>query len=251
MDYKDIRWKFIEVSGRYDLINPTTQEDDGADFYLNAGQRYLDRLLDTGKMNARYPVIVTAGIIVVKTIGLRAVREVWAANADGKVQLIPESLQKLRTEYSEESSGIAQACPKYYAPGFFRPYPDTLASVAGMYNVEDLLLFSVGPPSQHFNYNGIVIMPPPDGTYTIEILGLFYSPTLSATLAAEVWTQTRSYWTEAQPDTLIAAALFKVDSLYKNVDAAKEYRALVMDDVLGLDRDTVEEDLTGNMQMGG
>jgi len=251
MDYKDIRWKFIVVSGRYDLINSTTFEDDGADFYLNAGQKYLDRLLDTGKMNARYPVIVEAGTFVVKSIGIRAIKEVWAANADGKIQLIPDTMQRLKTEYSEEFSAVAQGVPRYYAPAVFRPHPDTLASVTGMYNVSDLLLYNAIAPAQHFNYNGIVIMPPPDGTYTIEILGLFYSPVLSATLAAEVWTQTKSYWTEAQPDTLIAAALYKVDALYRNLDAAKEFRSIVMDDVIGLDKDTVEEDLVGNMQMGG
>ncbi len=250
MDYKDIRTKFVELSGRYDLTT-NTEEDSGADFFLNAGQKYLDRLMDTGKMNARYPVIVAAGTYIVKSVGIRAIREVWAGNADGKYQLIPDTLQKLREEYSEEFSDVSQGTPAYYAPAVFRPYPDTLASVTGMYNVSDLLLYNAVAPAQHFNYNGIVIMPPPDGTYTIEILGLFYSPTLSATLAGVTWTQVKSFWTEVHPETLIAAALFKLEGFYRNTEGSKDFKATVMDDIVGLDHDAVEEELTGDMQMGG
>ena len=52
MNYKDVRDKFVEISGRYDLIT-ATNEDNGADFFLNAGQKYLDRFLDAGKAIAR------------------------------------------------------------------------------------------------------------------------------------------------------------------------------------------------------
>ena len=250
MDYKDIRIKFAELSGRWDLLTATF-EDAGADFFLNAGQKYLDHLLDAGKMLGRYPVIITAGTHIVKTIGLRAIREVWAANVDGKFQLLPDTLQKIKTEYSEEFSSVSQGVPKYYAPAIFRPFPDTLASTAGMYSVGDLLLFSATAPAQHFNYNGIVIMPPPDGTYTIEIVGLFYSPTLSATLSGSVWTQTKSFWTEVHPDVLLSAAIYKLHALYHNTSGAADYKALVLEDVLGLDKDIVEGDLVGYLQMGG
>jgi hypothetical protein len=250
MNYLDIRNKFIELSGRYDLTN-NDQTDSGADFFLNAGQKYLDRLMDSGKMVARFPSLLSAGTFIVKSVGVRSIKEVWAANADGKYPLIPDTLQKLREEYSEEFSAVPQGAPKYYAPAVFRPFPDTLATSTGMYNVSDILLYNATAPSQHFNYNGIVIMPPPDGIYTIEIVGLFYSPTLYATLADGTWTQSASYWTEVHPETLIAAALFKLEGFYRNTEGAKDFKATVMDDMTGLDFDLVEEDLTGTLQMGG
>jgi hypothetical protein len=250
MDYVDIRKKFAELSGRWDLLTATF-EDAGADFFLNAGQKYLDRFLDTGKMVGRYPVIVAAGTYIVKTIGLRAVQEVWASNVDGKYQLLPDLLNKLKTEYSEEFSDVPQGTPTYYAPAIFRPYPDTLASTTGMYNVSDMLLFSAVAPAQHFNYNGIVIMPPPDGTYTIEIVGLFYSPTLSATLSGVTWTQTKSFWTEVHPEILLAAAIYKLHVLYHNTGGAIDYKASVMEDITGISNDAAEEDLVGTLQMGG
>jgi len=247
MEYKDIRLKFAELSGRYDLIT-ATYEDNGADFFLNHGQKYLDRLLDAGKMLARYPVILTAGEYIAKSIGIRAIKEVWAANSDGKSQLTKCSLDEIKTYYDEEFSSVTQGTPTYYAPAIFRPFPDTLASTAGMYNVSDLILNGAGP---HYTYDGIVLMPPCDGTYTIEIVGLFYSPTLSATLSGAVWTQTKSYWTEVQPEILIEAAIYKLQAMYHNTGGALDYKALVAEDILGLDQDIVEEEIAGSLQMGG
>jgi hypothetical protein len=251
MDYKDVRKKFVELSGRYDLIT-NTDEDNGADFFLNAGQKYLDRMLDSGKMVARYPVLLTAGTVVAKTIGLRAIKEVWIADSAGqKSQLERKAIADLRACYDEESSDISRNTPLYYAPAIFRPYPDTLATVTGMKDVEDLLLYSVGAPAQHFNYNGIIVMPPPDATYTLSIWGLFYSPTLSATLAAGTWTQVKSFWTEVHPEILLSAGLFKLESFYRNTEGAKDFKQTVMDDMTGLDFDSVEEDLVGDLQMRG
>ncbi len=252
MEYRLVRQKFVELSGRYDLVIPTTWEDNGADFFINAGQKFLDRMLDSGKTIARYPVIVTAGTFIVKSVGIRAIQEVWCANADGKTQLNLNTLQQIRTEYSEEFSSVDQGQPEYYAPAVLRPYPDTLASATGMYNVSDLLLYNATAPSQHFSYNGIVIMPPADGTYTIEILGLFYSPTLSATVNAGIWTQTMSFWTEIHPDVLIEAAIYKLHTLYNNTGAAADYKVSVIEDMMGIDHDAAQEDIgPGGLQMGG
>jgi len=252
VDYKDLRDMFIELSGRHDLVTDT-DEDAGADFFINAGQKTLDRFFgfSTGKASARYPVIVPAGTFIVKTVGLRAIKEVWLSNADGKTQLQKATINELKSSYNEEFSSVPQGTPGYYAPAIIRPYPDTLASSTGMYNVSDLLLYSATAPAQHYNYHGLVIMPPPDGTYTIEIVGLFYSPTLSATLSGSVWTQTRSYWTEVHPETLVKAALFELSNFYQGQDSIKSYKDTMMMDVIGIDNDIVEEELTGSLIMKG
>lgn len=245
--YLTIRNKFVELSGRYDLIN-NDQTDNGADFFLNAGQKYLDRMMSSGKAMARYPLQLTAGVYVAYCAGLRAVKEVWIADVDGKTQLEPVSMNWLRNEYSESFATVPYGVPKYYAPAVFRPFPDTATGgdLTGMYDTGDLLV-----DGTHFQMNGIVIMPPPETPYTLSIFGLFYSPTLYATLAAGVWTQSASYWTEVHPDTLIAAALFKLEGFYRNSEGAKDFKATVMDDVTGLDHDLVEEELAGSLQMGG
>ena len=245
MEYKDIRYKFAEISGRYDLVT-ATQEDNGADFFLNLGQKYLDRFFDDGKAIARYPVALAAGEYIAKTIGIRAIKEVWIANSEGKRELEKCTLQEIQSEYSEGLAYVAQGTPGYYAPALFRPYPDTLATITGLYGVDDLVLAA----TEHYTYNGVVIMPPPDTVYTLEIVGLFYSPTLSATLSGAVWTQTKSYWTEVHPETLIKAAIYQMKAMYHDSSSA-DYKAILAEDVTGLIADDTEQMLTSYLQMNG
>jgi hypothetical protein len=253
VDYKDLRDKFVALSGRYDLTT-NTGEDAGADFIINTAQKTLDRFFgfdSGGKATATYPVVVTAGTFIAKTVGVRSIKEVWAANVDGKYPLISDTIFKLKEEYSEEFASVAQGEPKYWAPVRFRPYPDSITAFTSMYNVSDLLVYNASAPAQHFNYDGVVIMPPADGTYTIGVVGLFYSPTLSATLSGVTWTQTKSYWTEVHPSTLIKAALYELEGFYRNTEGQKDFLATLKMDVTGLDNDAVEESLNGTLQMGG
>jgi hypothetical protein len=246
LTYKDIRKKFVEISGRYDLVNPDTWEDNGADFYLNMGQRMLDRRLDSKKMIARYPFALTAGSIIVKTTGLRSIKEVWIANAEGKAQLTYVPLNKLKGVYAEESASLENGVPLYYSPAVFRPFPDNLATVTSLYDVEDLLIAGT-----HYTYNGVIVMPPPSEGYTLTILGLFYSPYLSAALVGGTWVQTQSYWTMNEPQTLLEAALSRLATFAGNITSAREHKEAMLEDLRDLDFDAVDEILAGDMEMEG
>lgn len=253
MEYYLLRKKFCELSGRYDLMN-TDYTDNGADFFINAGQRFLDRMQNTGKMQAKNVQSVAAGTIKVYTPGLRAVHKVWAGNtASGLVELKKAgSVAYLRGLYEEQLSSVDQGTPEWYAPAIFRPFVDThtTTTLSGYYDIDDLILPVTTTPT-HYTNTGIIIMPPPDATYYISIYGLFYSPELSATYAAPTWTQTKSYWTEVFPDTLIQAALFKLEQFYRNAEGAKEWKQGVTEDILGFDLDAVEEECADIDQMGG
>lgn len=253
MDYKDIRLKFVELSGRYDLIKPSG-EDNGADFFINSGQKMLDRAQDTGKAKARLTKSLTAGTVLVTTVGLRAVKEVWVSNADGMLTLSPCEIGWLREYYRKKLSDVDSGAPAYFAPTVVRPFPDTATStdLTGLYDIEDLILYTTSPSvSGHWTYNGIIVMPPPDVAYTLSLWGLFYSPTLSATLSGSTWTQTKSFWSEEHPDTLLLAALYKLEAFYRNTEGAKDWQNALEVDLGGMDKDAVEEDLNGVSQMGG
>lgn len=248
MNYKDVRSKFAELSGRYDLIK-TTYEDNGADLFLNEGQKLLDRMFSDGPALARYPYPITSGSYKLYTTGLRAVKEVWLADDDGKSELVRESFSSLRHAYDGDLSNIESGAPAYYAPGIFRPWPDTLttASAATYDDVDDLIL-----DSTYYTYDGIIFRPISDGTYTMTIVGLFYSPTLSATLSGETWTQTKSFWTEVHPMTLIKAGLVSLESFYRTSAGLRDRMESLMLDVTGLDHDLVEKTIAGaSLQMGG
>jgi hypothetical protein len=252
MEYKDLRRKFVEMSGRYDLVN-ANWTDNGADFFINAGQKHLDRMLDLGKSKARLTKSLTAGTVLVTTTGLRAIKEVWVSNSSGMYELFPQSIANLRAYYAGKFSEATAGAPEYYAPAVLRPFPDTTvaADIAGFYDIEDLILHVAIAGTGHWTYNGIVVMPPADGTYTLSLWGLFYSPTLLATLSGSTWTQTKSFWTEEHPETLLMAALYKLEVFYRNTEGAKDWSGAMKEDMLGMDHDFVEEDLNGPSQIGG
>lgn len=245
MEYKDVRKKFVELSGRYDLVNQDWT-DNGADFFINAGQRSLDRGADVVKSRAKNVQSIVAGTVIVKTIGLRSVNKVWAGNStDGLIELEKVSIDDIRAEYGEQVSSIDQGTPAYYAAVGFRPYPDAVlaATWSGYYDIDDLLLADT-----HYTHRGIILCPPPDVAYYISIDGTFYSPELSATLAAGVWTQTMSYWSMVHPDLLLEAALLKLESFYRNTEGVKDWKNVLDMDVKTLEYDKVEEENINQME---
>ena len=251
MDYYLVRKKFCELSGRYDLINADLT-DNGADFYINAGQAHLDRMQSTGQMKAKYIKKVAAGTIKVYVAGLRSVHKVWAGNStDGLTELLKVDLDWLREEYEEQLGDVDQGTPYYYAPAVLRPYPDSSTStdLLGYYDIDDLQLHSTVP--DHYTYSGIVIMPPPDVEYYISVYGTFYSPTLSATLVGATWTQTKSMWTEVHPQILLKAALYELETFYRNSEGAKDWMSALQVEVTDIDKDFADLESFNINQIGG
>lgn len=248
MDYMYIRKKFVELSGRYDLVN-ANWTDNGADFFLNEGQMFLDRSSDIMKASAKNVQAITAGTIIMKTIGLRTAKEVWAGTSvDGLIPLVKRTLLSLKEEFGEQLSSVDQGTPAYFAPCAFRPYPDTTTALSwsGYYDIDDLVL-----DNTHYTYRGIIITPPPDKTYYVSIVGLFYSPTLSATLSGSTWTQTKSYWSENHPGILIQAGLLKLEAFYRNTEGVKDWKYSLDLDLVGLDKDEAADVAVDADQMEG
>ncbi len=250
MQYWQLRKMFVERSGRYDLVH-ADWTDNGADFFINAGQRWLDRMAETGKMVGKNAQLPASGTIQVYYAGLRGVKEVWAGNStDGLVKLEKKTLSALKEYYEKRIGSVDVGQPLYYAPASFRPIPDAQAAAgwATYYDVDDLILGDT-----HYIYNGVIIAPPTDGTYYISLVGKFYSPELSATFnaATDVWTQTKSYWTEVHPDILLQAALFKLEVFYRNTEGAKDWKGALDLDIAGLDKDLAEEELADICEMEG
>lgn len=251
MDYYLIRKKFCELSGRYDLIN-ADYTDNGADFYINAGQQALDRKQNSGNMQAKYLKQITAGTIKIPITSLRAVLSVWVGTStNGLTRLGKQSLDYMRSYYEKQIGDVTQGTPDSYAPAIFRPYPDTVTStsLSGYYDIDDLQLHATTP--DHFQYSGIIISPPPDSTMYLSVYGLYYSPTLSATLSAGVWTQTKSFWSETYPSILLKAALLELETFYRNSEGMKDWDTALTRDVLDLDKDAAEQEAADISEMGG
>jgi hypothetical protein len=256
MDYMLIRKRFCELSGRYDLMN-SDYSDNGADLYINAGQAALDRMQNTGKMRAKHVQSVAAGTIKVYSAGLRSVLDVWVGNSSEDMYHLKNArtLQYLYELYGEELEDVDKGAPEWYIPALFRPYPDTITGAtwtSSFEGISDLIFPASGATTPtHYTYDGIIIMPPPDETFYVSIYGLFYSPTLSATLSGATWTQTKSFWTEVHPQILLKAALKQLEMFYRNTEGVKDWDNALKEDTSGMDMDAAEEEAAGISQMGG
>ena len=103
MNLKEVRTMLVDVSGRFDLVTNTTDyADNGANFFINAGMRWIEGKVEHPKSAARYVKDLTYGEFLVNMLYSRAIKEVWISNADGRKQLERKSLTWIRSRYSKD-----------------------------------------------------------------------------------------------------------------------------------------------------
>lgn len=196
MNLVDIRAKFRELSGRYDLVNDDFS-DNGANFYINQGSRWLDKAVETTKSWASYMEVKAAGSWNVQFPQARAVKEVWISTVEGKWQLEKMRLQDMIASFfTKNPTEWTNGTPVYYSPILTRTIPETLTPA-------DIAAFSafVGLiTSTGYDYNAIILSSPVDQDTLVEIIGLFYSQTMTED------TDT-NFWSTVHPLLLVQAAI--------------------------------------------
>jgi hypothetical protein len=242
MNLGTIRDQFIKLSGRYDLgtlgtDSPSTDGTDlGADFYLNAGMKMLDRKRDSTKSIARYFNELAVDAWYDKFQLCRSIKEVWINNATGRSKLEKKDISWLRAKYSGLISATDSGTPLYYAPAELRTVEAT--------DMDSLGAFFNYVYSTTEDFTGVVIMPPADEAIGIEVWGHFYT--------AEMDTNSdRNYWTDIQPMLLIMAGLYQLEVSYRNTEGANDWELAIEKQITTMDFDNVEQDVQDVDQMEG
>jgi hypothetical protein len=237
MDLGELREKFIQFSGRDDLIN-SDNSDNGADYLINAGQRFLDRRIDFRKSSG----------VVFKSLAIdswylnlelcRSVEKVWVVDTEERWQLEKKELSWLYTNYDSLISGTDSGAMKYWS----------IANLRGI-NVERM--DSLGTFFNHTlsqgvseELTGIVVLPPTDVALVLEVWGKFYSPPLKED-------GDTSWWTQEADDILLMAALYKMEVFYRNTEGAKDWLNGIDLDLSDIDKDQVHEDNASKDQLEG
>ena len=227
MTLVEVREQFVKLSGRYDLVVDTTDwADAGADFFIQAGQDYLDRLHFAPKAENTIFEELAAGEWYVTFSKCRAIQEVWINNTEGRSKLTKKDMSWLYQQYSALISETDTGTPLYYCPARLRSTDKTDQTSLGTF----------------FNYvkddsdalRGILIFCPADEAIVVEIQGLFYSDALSSDTD-------ESYWSENWPAVLIKAALYQVEVFNRNTEGMKDWKFAIEDEFIGIDKDTIEE----------
>jgi hypothetical protein len=241
MNLKEIRTKFVELSGRFDLVVDTTDYvDNGANFFIQSGQRWLDRLENVSKSVGKVYKRIESGDWYAIFNDCRAVKKIYVADDESRWELVKKDLGWLMLEYEDAIDDIDEGNPQYYAPAILREVPQSLGAITMSKFVDE----NIQVQASHMLYNGIIFMPPADDTFIIEIQGLFYSEKLK--VDSDI-----NHWSINDPLILVFAALHELEESYRNTEGAKDWEAAVRSKVVGIGMDQVEEDIADVDHMEG
>lgn len=254
MTLQGIREQLIKQTGRYDLVNDRESGsfvDNGANYYITEGQQLLDNSTLIDKMYMRYQVDQSSGGYIIELKHCISVQEVWVNNADGDAsRLTKKHLSWIKANYTDPIAEITQDAPLYYCivPIALAPSQKTITSSnyssTFTWNYEDIMFADEDDAStDHWEYKGLLIMPPVDETYTITVYGRFKS-----VLEADT---DMSFWTVEAKQASIEAAKVFMEMANSNESGSLAAERNVERLLTKLDNSMIEEEIVDIDQMEG
>ena len=240
MNLLQIRQQFRTLSGRFDLVDDLGA-DTGANFFINEGSKYLDRLDETQKSWGTCFRFMEVGFWSVQFPFCRAIKEVWAATTSERWQLEKKKIQDLMADYlTGLPSSRTTGQPTYYSPCITRYIPEnatplTLESFTGWIDI---------PSGNAHEFNAILVDCPTSEKLTIMINGLFYSMKLVNDID-------ENYWSAVHPQLLIEAAIRQTEIMNRNTQGVNDWNNAIKEQMQQLGFDLVEELIAETSEMEG
>ena len=256
MTLLQVRQKFVEACGRFDLVSDYEAEDytdNGADYFIQAGLRILEAMVDTFEAGIQvWKKDIIAGTYQLLPAYLRQAEEVWAydQSSDARTQLTQITHSEMLDKYGESFDNVSQGTPAYWCR-LARPatgqetYDDMAAFVADLGNADYQYDYTSVLFNKDYTNSGILIMPPADASYTISLYGRFHS-----FLTGD---GDYNFWSVRYPELVIMAACLSIEMHYRNSQGVRDWLGSIDLYVKGLDRDAVYEEvaLSGGTQLRG
>jgi hypothetical protein len=240
MNLLDIRKQVVALSGHYELVVDTVDyEDNGVDNFIYQGQRMLDRKIDFTFSEGSYFVDLTIGQFTLPLSDCRVIEEVWIMDENGRkrVEFVDQSTLRgkdipfAREWFVKPFSKMEKGLPQYFYPSSLRRAPDNGVTTGDSATLKSYL--AIKNPTTSFN--GIVFVPPADKTYSIEVIGMWYTPKL-------VENDDENYWTVNYSNLLVMGALHQISSLYGGAESADNWDKKIDNELQDLEKDHVYTD---------
>ena len=227
MNLLEIRTKFTELSGRYDFVTDTeSYGDNGANFLILSGQRWLDRTFEILKSSANYYTTLSQGNWYILVPECRTIKSVWVSSQNVRInELKPLSLERMRRCYAEPDANNI-GCPHHYAPCSIRTQPE----VAGQSTIRPGTIVL----EDNFPYNAIAFdTAVSDGTQ-IEVNGYFYQSPL-------VYDTDENFWSTQHPWILVLATMRAMEIAHRNREGVADWETAIRSELQGLEYDYVDQ----------
>lgn len=208
---------FRQHTGRYDLVS-SSGADTGADTFLRAGQRYLDRRVEIASSVGEIETTLPANRLTID-VPIRSVHQAWVydpSTTQGMTELFRLDVQNLRKEYAASSglSSVTAGSPKHYSVTTARTESDT------PYTAGAKRLF---------------ILPPPSVAVTLVVRGSLYQKELTQDGDS-------NFWTQQEPLMLVTSAMLQIEMLYRNSAGQNDLLQALNEQIANLEMAQVEED---------
>jgi len=227
MSLRDVREWFVKESGRYDLLyDVATFGDGGADRYINAGARWLDRQVTMLNQWGKVFRTLGAGEYLLELSACRTIDVVDVRKSDGEiVRLSRRTFGEIRERFREDISEITNAEPQYYTLDSLREHdaqeadpPDTEGITSSSWRTRV----------------GLLILPPPTEEVTIIVEGKFFTSELTSD-------EDENFWSANEPSVLVKAGLRELESFYRNTAGVQDWTNSIMQDLVGIEKDFIEK----------
>lgn len=113
----EVRKLFVKRSGHYELVTDWETDDwsdNGANDYLRAGQRWLDRLCPSPVLLKKELFTLAAGNHSIDVPDMRHVESIDVTDGEERTPLIPIPLYEMRKLYTEEWADVERGTPQYW-----------------------------------------------------------------------------------------------------------------------------------------
>lgn len=239
----EIRRMLVQQSGHFELVTDAENEDwgdNGADQFIQAGQRFCDDQWQHHKSEAWLYVKMASGESLATFTNARIIKEVWLSKTGGPRTLVERlTLNDIRERYTEATlADETTGTPLYWAPAVLGLAPQQFEETALTFEADGITDYDLIMFGNHYPYKGLYVMPPCDGDYTLEIKAEWQSHEMCDDADVSFWSQ--------YPELLLLAARREMEiHLHRNTTGAQDFERPLLHSLQRLYHNLVAEESSG------
>lgn len=264
MNLLDIRKDFVMRSGRYDLATPEW-EDNGADFFIRAGQRMLDKKGDWGSgQDATFSYTLAVGVDDVFIPLCWLIERVFIDRlcfGSPPYHQHPDPPHHCPAEHHHwvevpraHSRDAFRCCFGHFDLSYWTKPVRELPRIKGR---EEASSLDIPASSVQFSPKQLSMMESEQGlrlffnlphwrrhSLDIQLIGKFFAEPLLSN-------DDTNYWSEQHPELLLKAAFYELEVFYRNSEGAKDWMNTIMLDLQDIEQMQLFQNIQGKNEMRG